>query len=265
MNTKAVSAKVVRKIAKQIWDSHEPVIDLGDQCERLLRKHLPDINELEICEILEEIEHKVKSHLRREIAQCRENGVSPQYEFSEIDNVLYRARDIRADEIKSEIKNIDWREFEYLCKHVLEINGIEEVGVTRKVKEGGIDFYGLLRMHKFAQGILLRDLEIRIIGQARHRSTSVKIGETEIKALIQQFADFERGKGRGKKAIPEWFRNLKAPIVCMVITNSEFTKDACDAAKEEGIIVKNGDQIAEDLIHSPEVDKWLSVNEKKML
>lgn len=262
MNPEAVSTKVVREIVKEIWDSHEQVIDLGDQCVRLLRKHLPDISELEICDVLEDIERKVKSHLKREITRSKEKGITPRYEFSEVNEVLFRVRSIRVEEIKSKIKNINWRAFEYLCKHLLEINGIEKVGVTRASKEGGIDFYGLLPIDN-TPGILLKGLEIRIIGQARHRSTGRKIGETEIKTLIQQFADFESGKGRGQKAIPDWFRILKTPLVRMIITNSEFTRDANDAAKEEGIIPRDGDQIAEDLIHSPEVDKWLSVSKEK--
>ena len=258
MNPKAVDAKIVREIAKQIWNSHEPAIDLEDQCERLLKKHLPNISELEICEISEDVEHKVKSHLKREIAQCRERGITPRYEFSEVSNVLYRARDIRVDEIKSEIKNINWRNFEDLCKYLLEVNGIEGVGITKRSKEGGIDFYGLLRMHKFTQRILLKCLEIRIIGQAKHRFVDRKVGEPEIKLFAKQYCDFKSGKGKGQKAVPEWFRKLKSPLVGTFITNAECTEDAYTAAKEEGIILKGGDQIAEDLIHSPELAKWLS-------
>lgn len=257
MNPKVVETRIVREIAKQIWNSREPFIDLEDQCERLLRKHLPNLGGLEICEVSEDVEHKVKSHLKSEIARCREKGVTPRYEFGEVSNVLYRARDIRVDEIKSEIKNIKWRDFEYLCKHLLEINGIEEAEVTRGTKEGGIDFYGLLRMHKFSQGLLLNGLEIRIIGQARHHSAESKIEEPELNAFIKQYRDFKNGKGRGQKAVPEWFTRAKSPIVAIFITNTEFTQGAYNAAKEEGIIPKDGDQIAEDLFRSPRVNEWL--------
>lgn len=258
MNPKVVEARIVREIANQIWNSRELIIDLEDQCERLLRKHLPNLSNLEICEVSEDVEHKVKSHLRSKINDCREKGTTPRYEFSEVGDVLYRARDIRVDEIKTTIKNIDWRSFEYLCKHILEINGIEEAEVTRGTKEGGIDFYGLLRMHKFTQGILLSGLEIRIIGQARHRSADSKVGEPEVKLFVKQYSDFKRGRGRGRKAVPDWFKNLKSPITAIFITNTEFTKDAYEAAEEEGVILKDGDQIVEDLFHSPRVNEWLS-------
>lgn len=257
MNPKVIEAKIVREIANQIWNSQELNIDLEDQCERLLRNHLPNISDLEICDILEGVVRKVKSQLKREITQCREKRVTPRYEFSEVSNVLYRARDVRIDEIRSKIKTVDWRNFEYLCKHVLQINGIEEAEVTRGTKEGGIDFYGLLRMRKFSQGILLSGLEIRIIGQARHRSADQKIGDPEIKLFAKQYSDFKKGRGRGRRAVPDWFKNLKSPVTGIFITNTQFTKDAYDAAKEEGIILKDGDQIAEDLFRSARVNEWL--------
>ena len=258
MNPKVVESRIIQGIATQIWNSREPFIDLEDQCERLLRKHLPNISDLEICDVLEDVKSKVKSQLKREINQCREKRTTPRYEFSEVSDVLYRARDVRIDEIRSKIKTIKWRNFEYLCKHVLEINRIEEAEVTRGTKEGGIDFYGLLRMRKFAQGILLSGLEIRIIGQARHRSADQKIGDPEVKLFAKQYSDFKKGRGRGRRAVPDWFKNLKSPVTGIFITNTEFTKDAYNAAEEEGIILKDGDQIAEDLFSSPRVNEWLS-------
>lgn len=257
MNPKVVEAKIVREIVNQIWNSQELNIDLEDRCERLLRKHLPNISDLKICDILEGVVRKVKSQLKREITQCKEKRITPRYEFSEVSNVLYRARDVRIDEIKTTIKNIDWRDFEYLCKHLLEINGIE-AEVTGGSKEGGIDFYGLLQMRKFSQGILLSGLEIRIIGQARHHSADEKVGEPEVKLFAKQYSDFKNGRGRGRKAVPDWFKNSKSPIVPMFITNTEFTGDAYKAAEEEGIIPKDGDQISEDLFRSPRVNEWLS-------
>jgi len=257
MNPKVIEAKIVREIANQIWNSQKLNIDLEDQCERLLRKHLPNITNLEICDVLEDTKSKVKFQLKREITQCREKRITPRYEFSEVSDVLYRARDIRVDEIRSKIKTVDWRNFEYLCKHLLQINGIEEAEVTRGTKEGGIDFYGLLRMHKFSQGILLSGLEIRIIGQARHHSADSKVGEPELNAFIKQFHDFKSGRGRGQKAVPKWFKNSKSPLTAIFITNTEFTQDAYNAAKEEGIILRAGDQIAEDLLGSPSVNEWL--------
>lgn len=257
MNSKAVDAKIVREIASQIWDSREPIIDLECRCERLLREHLPDISDLQVCELSEDVVRKVKAHLRSAINDCREEGTTPRYEFSEVGNGLYRARDIRVDEIKSRIKNINWENFENLCKALLEINGIEGAGITKKAKEGGIDFYGLLLMRRFATGVLLKGLEMRIIGQAKHRSAEGKIGEPEVKLFAKQCSDFKKGTGKGQKAVPDWFKKAKSPLLYMLITNSEFTKDADDAAKAEGIVLKNGDQIAEDLFRSPKVNEWL--------
>lgn len=262
MNPEAVDATIIRIIANQVWESRAPVIDLAECCERLLKEHLPSITDWQICDVLEDVERKVKYQLKKSITQCREKRITPRYEFSEVGDVLYRARDVRIDEIRSKIKTVDWRNFEYLCKHVLQINGIEEADVTRGTKEGGIDFYGLLRMRKFSQGILLSGLEIRIIGQARHHSADTKIGDPEVKLFAKHYGDFKSGRGRGQRAVPEWFKKLKSPIVAIFITNTEFTQDAYNVAREEGIILKDGDQIAEDLFRSPRVNERLYTQQK---
>lgn len=258
MSPEVPESQVIQNIVEAIWGSGEPNIDLSLWCAKELAKYFPHWGDLEICDVSEDVERKVKSRLKEEISRCKEKRITPRYEFSEVSNVLYRARDVRIDEIKSKVKAVDWRNFEYLCMHLLEINGIEEAEVTRGTKEGGIDFYGLLRMHKFSQGLLLNGLEIRIIGQARHHSTDEKVGEPEVKLFAKQYSDFKSEQGRGQEAVPEWFRNLKSPLTALFITNTEFTKDAYNAAIEEGIIPKDGDQIAEDLFHSPRVNEWLT-------
>lgn len=258
MSPEVPESQVIQNIVEAIWGSGEPNIDLSLWCAKELAKYFPHWGDLEICDVSEDVERKVKSRLKEEISRCKEKRITPRYEFSEVSNVLYRVRDVRIDEIRSKIKTVDWRNFENLCKCVLEINGIEEAGVTRRSREGGIDFYGLLRMHKFSQGILLSDLKIRIVGQARHHSTDSKVGEPEVKLFAKQYSDFESERGRGRKAVPDWFRNLKSPLTGIFITNTEFTPDAYNAAEEEGIILKNGDQIAEDLFRSPRVNEWLT-------
>jgi len=219
---------------------------------------------LEIYDILGSVVYKVKFQLKKKITHCLERNVTPRYEFSDAFPSLLRAtKDIQyLRKIKSAIKNMSWESFEQLCQHLLEINGIEEAGVTRGTKEGGIDFYGLLRVHKYLSGVLLKGVEMRIIGQARHRSTRTKVGERELKVFAQECDDFKNGTGRAVQVLPGWFVHSQSPIIPMFITNTGFTKGAYDLAERKGIIWRNGDQIAEDLFHSPRVNEWLYTQEK---
>ncbi len=257
MNQETIDPKTIKIIAKEIWESDESTIELEECCERLVKKHLPKLTYWQVCDVLENVQHKVRRQISREITACREKHITPRYEFSEISNVIYRVRDIRIDGIRSKIKAVDWRDFENLCKHLLEVNGIKEAEVTRGTKEGGIDFYGLLRMREYSPGILLSGLEIRITGQAKHHSGDSKVGEPEMNAFIKQFQDFKNGRGKGQKAVPKWFRRLKSPTTGIFITNTEFTQDALNAARDAGIITRDGDQIAEDLVRSPRLNEWL--------
>lgn len=259
-----IDPKLIKKITEEIWDSGAQRIDLQQWCTEELKKQLPHASSLEIYDILGSVVNKVKFLLRKKFTASLEKGVTPRYEFSDAFPSLLRAtKDTQSlGKIKSAIKNMSWESFQRLCQHLLEINGIEEAEVTRGTKEGGIDFYGLLRMDKYLSGVLLKGVEMRIIGQARHHSTRTKVGERELKVFAQECDDFKNGTGRAVQVLPEWFVHSKSPVVPMFITNTGFTKGAYDLGERKGIMRRNGDQIAEDLVHSPELAKWLSTDKR---
>lgn len=259
-----IDAKLVKKITEEIWDSGTQRIDLQQRCAEELNKHLPHVSSLEIYDILGNVVYKVKFQLRKKITHCLEKGVTPRYEFSDaFPNLLRATKDIHyLRKIKSAIKNMSWIKFQHLCKHLLEVNGIEEAEVTRGSKEGGIDFYGLLRINKFSSGVLLKGWGIRIIGQARHHSTHAKVGETDLKVFAQECDDFKNGRSRGTQVLPEWFIYSKSPVIPMFITNTGFTKGAYNLAERKGIILRDGDHIAEDLVHSQKLYEWFNSGEK---
>jgi len=248
--------KIIREIVENIWKSQEQNIDLSYFCEKFLIEHYSSLSRLRIGEILDDLEPKVKAGIKRKITSCIEKGITPQYQFSEVDSSIYKVRSIQIEVTKTKLRNINWRDFELLCKPYLEINGVEDVEITRKSKEGGIDFFGILPVNPI-QGILFKDLKVRLIGQARHSETGRKISEEELQTFSKQLIDFKDGKGRGEKAVPAGFIISNTPVIGIFITNSEYTKGAQNVAKVEGIIIRDGDQIAEDLVLSPKAIKIL--------
>lgn len=255
----------IEKFVTEIWESDEQEIDLEFWLAKRLTKYSPSLSDLQINDILDEVIGKVKSRLRKKIRYLKEKGTMPLYEFSDIlTDTLIRSKDISfADlrKIKLAIKNMSWIKFQHLCKYLLEARGVDEVDVTGGSKEGGIDFYGLLRLDKYISGVLLKGLEMRLIGQARHHSTHAKVGETALKVFAQECDDFKNGTGRGTQVLlerSERFVHSKSPVIGMFITNTGFTKGAYDLAERKGIILRDGDQIAEDLVRSSKVNEWLS-------
>ena len=259
MNPLNITATIIKSIADELWDSNSRNIELEEFCTESIRKHWQEITEWQLLEILEPVQHKVKVEIKKKISECREKGVKPRYSFSEVSNNLYRVRDVKTDDIRLKIKSIDWNSFEHLCEHILEISGVTATGVTKSSKEGGIDFYGLLRMGDYHQSILLSGLEIRIAGQAKHHSEDEKVGERDMNAFIKQFENFRDRRGRGFTAVPTWFRRSRSPITAIVITNTEFTEGAQIAARNAGVVIRDGEQIAEDLVRSPKVNELLGI------
>ena len=259
MNPLNITPAIIKSIVDELWDSNSKNIELEEFCGESIRKHLPRITDWQLLEILEPVQHKVKLEIKKRINECREKGVRPRYSFSEVSNSLYRVRDLKTDEIRLKIKSMDWDGFERLCEHILEISGVASSGVTRTSKEGGIDFYGLLRMGDYHQSILLSGLEIRIVGQAKHHSENEKVGEPDMNAFITQFENFREGRGRGFRAVPAWFRRAKSPMTAIFITNTEFTGGAQTAARNAGVVIRDGEQIAEDLVRSPKVNELLGI------
>jgi hypothetical protein len=260
------SRSQIKEIAKEIWELNDEIIELESFCETKLRELYPAITDLQVPEVLDEFLPKIKSLIDKRIASSRDRGIPPNYEFdNRLPNTLrsysskcennYLTRKYRK-EIKAAISSMDWKSFEHFCKHILEINRIISASVTQVVKEGGIDFYGLLDMGEYIPTVLFKNVRLRIIGQAKHHSGDEKVGEGEIRKFKTHYSDFQSGKGRGMEALPEWFTEMRTPVIGMLVTNTDFTGDAEKFAEENGIILRDGDQITEDIIHSPRSNEW---------
>jgi hypothetical protein len=268
--------KLAKEIAKDAWNSHKDMIDLERVCEEKLKHNFPLISNLQVPEIFEDLLSKVKYYINKEITSYVNKGITPTYEFNDyppnmlLSHSLKHKEDIRLTflrkhhrELGVAIKQMDWRIFEYLCKHLLQINGVIKSFVTRGTKEGGIDFYGLLDIDKSLSGILLKGLKVRIIGQAK--CYSKEVGESWIRKFYTHYEDFLNTEGRGIKILPKWFIEIKSPVIAIFATTSTFTKGAVGYANKKGIILREGDQIVEDLLHSPKSDNWFQRSENGSL
>lgn len=119
------------------------------------------------------------------------------------------------------VQKMDSYAFEHLCQQLLQKIGYENVKVTRKSRDDGLDGHGHLKTG-FSP--------INTAFQAKLRSKgNAKIGKT----LIDQFAGVMRRK-RIERGI--------------FITNAEFSSGAYDAAADHGIDLIGGKQLVDMLI-----------------
>ena len=260
--------KDIRSLADEIWNSTANIVEVDKWLSQKLKVGF-NLNDLSICEILDEAKSKIDDYIKKKISNYKNRYLFPKYEFDDfLPNTLIVPSEIKEEphlsflrkvfpEIRAAIDKMDWRKLECAGKHLLEINGALEAGVTRATKEGGIDFYGLFDIP--TQRIFLRNSKFRVVGQTKHRSTHLKVGEEEIKKFAKDYEDFRNKRGKAIEILPDWFVKIKTPVLGAIITNSEFTRDAKSYAKRESIILRDGEQITEDLIHSRRSHEWFYI------
>ena len=130
-------------------------------------------------------------------------------------------------------------------------------------KEGGIDFYGLLQMERFSSGVLLRNAQIRIIGQAKHYKDIVE--HTEVRIFKTHRDDLLQDTGNAIKKLPYWFIESKDPLLSIFVVTNKFTKGAKAYAKKNNIILRDGEQVVEDLIKSANAKTWFTLKNGMMV
>lgn len=245
----------IESFARKILQSRESSIDLVEWVEKRLKEHSPQLNDLQINDLLDDIVARVKNRLLKRIRRCKEIGQVPTYEFSQtLPDLIIRSVDLSPTEIKqarSKVSSMELTEFQELCLRILELNGLQSIEVIGGTTEGGIIFCGLLRMDKFSSGALLKGLQIRVIGQIKHHIKSTKVGVTEIRSLSRICSSIRNGVGYSGGPLPSWFTALKYPTLPMFITNTTFTSSAHTIAEQDGILIRNSKQIAEDLSYPP--------------
>lgn len=255
--------KQIRQAAEEIWDLESERVDLQLFCEDKIKELKPNITDLEIADEIDELVSRVRNQIEKYITSFHEKSIPPNFTFDDcLPNILTRYRSdsnwVRKyqTQIKKAIKDLKPIAFEYFCKHILEINGITKSFVTRASREGGVDFFGILEMCNYTKEVFLSTVKLRILGQAKRYTGDNKVGEPGIDEIRTKYSDFQSGRGRAFDILPNWFTKSNYPIIRMVVTTTGFTKDAKESAARDDIILRDVDQIVEDIIHSPKVAKW---------
>jgi len=250
----------IKNFIDQLFNNRDnKTIDIPYETVKILQNE--GLTELEALEESDKLVKKIKRDIDKKIRNCKNQGITPKYKFDKSNNdILVRIdllvklseekgvrRTIEWKEQASEIiKKISWQEFEKICKLVLEINNIRDCKVTRGSKDGGIDVYGWLKCNNKSKRIL-HDVNIRIIGQGKHRSAGGEASNASVSEFVTDIDKLRRKQGFSLFVLPQEFIDSPSPLIPIFITNGYYHGDTKITAKNNGIILWNGEQISEDI------------------
>lgn len=109
-------------------------------------------------------------------------------------------------------------------------------------------------MERFSPGVLLKNAKIRIIGQAKRCKNVVEHGEVRI--FTTQKDDLLKYTGNAINKLPPWFVKSKDPLLSIFVATTRFSRGAKTYAKQNSIILRDGEQVVEDLIKSSHAREW---------
>jgi len=261
-------SKLVKEIVKEILQSKQDTINLNDYCISKLKCNYPRLSDLEINDKLDEIVEKVTFHINKRNEYRKNRDITPEYEFNTYPpKVLFRYS-VKHKEpqlisylrkqnkvLLKAINDMSWQSFEYLCKHLLKINGVDPIKLT-KVNQEGIDFLGLYNLGNYGSSVIIpRNFKLKIVGQVKHYFNKIK--PRQVRAFDTYCKDVKNEEKDIVKDFPEWFTKAKIPVLGIFMTTSDFTKASSRYVKKEWIILRNGEQIVENLIQSHYSKDWV--------
>jgi len=241
----------IKLFVEKLWASERgAVYDLREEAYQYLQKC--GYSEAEATELLSTFIPRARSSLKRKIEKMKAQGKTPYFELNASEDKLIgcNIRDpnlVLRDALLKVLIKIDWRTFQRnFCKDFLQLLGFEKVKAGRASSDGGLDFYAILRTPLGKYNFLIG--EVRLFGQAKHSKKERKVDEDAIIKFARNFEDFSNRRGRAFKYAPSWFKEKRLGLMPLIVTNSRFTGNALDYARDYGIKTLDGEQLTEALV-----------------
>lgn len=146
------------------------------------------------------------------------------------------------------INEISPVQFEKLCTKFLTLLGVETPYQTRLSGDNGIDFYGKLKLSRFLNTAnpfpgIEAQLDVWIVGQAKHM-VNTKLSTPELRHLYGS-VQFGRSNVAPKHDQIGIGLRIADPVYCLLVTTGVFSRDSWYLAKNSGVILMDGQMIAE--------------------
>ncbi len=160
------------------------------------------------------------------------------------------------------LTNLDPYKYEDLCKKILKELGCQFIGRTRTRGDGGIDFFGTIKISEIKDNPLLEKYniipqsKIHFIGQAKRYKHFNVIHPEHIREFLGSvlLLEFTQGWNLQKELdienVPPKHIYPKDPKICLFFTTSFATENAKKLANNLGILLQDGEDIT----------RWIALN-----
>jgi len=157
-----------------------------------------------------------------------------------------RANRHSLQDVKAALISIKATEFEEAGTSILRLLGCTNPRTTTRTGDGGIDFYGELKLQgrfdsKLPLGGIDRRVNVWLIGQAKHYPHS-EVGPGAIREMVGS-VDLVRTKG-ALRTWPDLHVHPYDPIVQLFFTTGRYSRDAKYLLSKSGMIAMDGNQLA---------------------
>jgi restriction endonuclease Mrr len=156
---------------------------------------------------------------------------------------------VHVQHILTALRALTSDEFERFGSRILRELGAEQVQVTRRSGDNGVDFYGFLSLGGIMQHPppicqLAHNIQLLFAGQAKHYPNSA-IGPATVREMIGAIA---LARFQVYSSEPDFFEAFELlpynPLLALLFTTGRFTKGAMEIASSAGIIARSGEQLA---------------------
>ena len=247
-----------------IWKRNDR-IELTEVLEQFIADKGFSLDTPEVIDTFDRLKKLVVQRLSRKISEAQSGGVRPRYTFAEFDSdYLLPLTNVAEDEIRGEVtvavSSLSWRAFERVCAAVLTVHGVQAV-TARGSKEEGIDIFGLVKLRELSSLEFWHDATVRMAGQSKKG----KITEPMVRLFARDLESVRRSRGRGYAQSPPWFQHSLAPVFGMMFTASTVARTAKAWGDSNGIMIRDGRQIVESMLHSKEKVRGFSYHQSQLV
>ncbi|MBC2845608.1 restriction endonuclease [Winogradskyella flava] len=265
--------KLIIEIIESINESDQKIINIFSFLENYL---LERFNNDYVDSNIDKIGSQIINHYKQEVLRCNNKFITPKFEIADYnENILLKSeftfnkeeQELQSYKIKyreevfNALKDISWQNFEELAKYILKSNRLSKINITQSSKDQGIDFYGFLHFEDLTlkSNRLSRDINIRLIGQAKHSSVGNKVNHQKVSSFATEIRKLRKRQNSNYfTCLDEGFYENENAIVGLFITNTDYAPKSEDFANEYGIIIWDGEQISDDLCIKEYIDKMLN-------
>jgi Restriction endonuclease len=144
------------------------------------------------------------------------------------------------------IDGLDWRQYEALGAVAACLFGAEQVALTPRGNEGGVDLYAVIPNRGQTNIFHGPHAYYRVVGQSKRYTDPVAVGKT--REFIQVLDNVRHQSLVIQNRIPSWFRNLNGPIIGWMNAHAGFQSGSIDIAHSHGIIISDTLTLCESLL-----------------